>query len=138
LPSCLPPTYAGCLPSSSAPESTSDFLRRQKLLEADSGKLFDKIGRAFGILQNSHLLSSNEAMNLLSLIRLGVDLGVFSEGYRSVIDRLFIEAQPGHLQHAQKAPCEPGQRDLLRAARLRSEFANLTRPVFTVGGDGKN
>jgi protein arginine kinase len=111
---------------------------RAKLLEADSGKVFDKIGRAYGILQNSHLLSSSEAMNLLSLIRLGVDLGVFSDAFRSVIDRLFIEAQPGHLQHAQKAPCEPGQRDLLRAARLRSEFANLTRPVFTVGGDGKN
>jgi len=38
---------------------------RQKLLEADSGKLFDKIGRAYGILQNSHVLSSGEAMNLL-------------------------------------------------------------------------
>ncbi len=111
---------------------------RAKPLEADAGKVFDKIGRAYGILQNSHLLSSSEAMNLLSLIRLGVDVGVFSDAYRAIIDRLFIEAQPGHLQHAQKAPCEPGQRDLLRAARLRSEFANLARPVFTVPGDGKN
>jgi len=111
---------------------------RAKLLEADAGKVFDKIGRAYGILQNSHLLSSNEAMNLLSLIRLGVDLGVFSAGYRSVIDRLFIEAQPGHLQHTQKAPCEPGQRDLLRAARLRSEFANVLRPDFTAGGSSGN
>ncbi len=40
---------------------------RAKLMEADSRKLFDKIGRAYGILQNSHLLSSSEAMNLLSL-----------------------------------------------------------------------
>ena len=29
---------------------------RARLLEADSGKLFDKIGRAFGILQNGHVL----------------------------------------------------------------------------------
>lgn len=104
---------------------------REKLLEADAGKLFDKVGRAYGILQNSHLLSSGEAMNLLSLIRLGVDLGGFPDAERSVIDRLFIEAQPGHLQYAQKGECEPGQRDLLRAARLRSEFANLGRPDFT-------
>jgi protein arginine kinase len=103
---------------------------RGKLLEADPAKLFDKVGRAYGILQNSHLLSSGEAMNLLSLIRLGVDLGVFPDAERSVIDRLFIEAQPGHLQHHQKGECEPGQRDLLRAARLRSEFANLARPNF--------
>ena len=111
---------------------------RAKLLEADAGKVFDKIGRAYGILQNSHLLSSNEAMNLLSLIRLGVDLGVFTDGCRAAIDRLFIEAQPGHLQHAQKAPCEPVQRDLLRAARLRSEFANVLRPDFNAAANSRS
>ncbi len=111
---------------------------RAKLLESDAGKLCDKIGRAYGILQHSHVLSSSEAMNLLSLIRLGVDLGAFPETYRSQIDRLFIEAQPGHLQHAQKGQFEPGQRDLLRAVRLRSEFANFTRPDFTATADGRN
>ena len=105
---------------------------RQKLLEADSGKLFDKVGRAYGILQNSHLLSSSEAMNLLSLIRLGVDLGLFSDAYRSVIDRLFIQAQPGHLQHSQSAQFDASRRDLLRAERLRGEFANVVRPDFTL------
>lgn len=103
---------------------------REKLLEADAGKLLDKVGRAYGILQNSHLLSSSEAMNLLSLIRLGVDLGAFPAANRCVIDRLLIEAQPGHLQHAQKGEFEPGQRDVLRAARLRAEFANFARPDF--------
>jgi len=111
---------------------------REKLLEADAGKLFDKVGRAYGILQNSHLLSSSEAMNLLSLIRLGVDLGVFADAQRSIIDRLFIEAQPGHLQHSQKGEFDPGQRDLLRAVRLRSEFANFARPDFTFTINGKN
>ncbi len=111
---------------------------REKLLEADAGKLLDKVGRAYGILQNSHLLSSSEAMNLLSLIRLGVDLGAFPDGNRSVIDRLFIEAQPGHLQHAQKGEFDPGQRDVLRAARLRSEFANFVRPDFSFNNNDKN
>lgn len=107
---------------------------RSKLLEADANKLFDKIGRAYGILQNSHLLSSSEAMNLLSLLRLGVDLHVFPDTARSLIDRLFIEAQPGHLQHAQKGEFEPTQRDLLRASRLRAEFANVSGPNFTING----
>lgn len=111
---------------------------RQKLIEADSGKLFDKIGRAYGILQNSHVLSSGEAMNLLSLLRLGIDLRVFPDANRSIIDRLFIEAQPGHLQHAQKGEFEPGQRDLLRAGRLRAEFANFPQPNFTFTTDGSN
>ena len=111
---------------------------RARLLEADSGKLFDKIGRAFGILQNGHVISSNEAMNLISLIRLGVDLGVFPDSKRSVTDRLFIEAQPGHLQHSQKGEFEAGQRDLLRAERLRSEFANFSHPDFTLSANGNN
>ncbi|MSU65257.1 MAG: protein arginine kinase [Opitutus sp.] len=111
---------------------------RQKLLEADAGKLLDKVGRAFGILQNSHLLSSSEAMNLLSLIRLGIDLGAFADTYRAVVDRLFIEAQPGHLQHTQKSEIEPGKRDVLRASRLRSEFANFGRPDFNFTLNGNN
>jgi protein arginine kinase len=104
---------------------------REKLLEADQNKLFDKIGRAFGILQNGHLLNSGEAMNLLSLIRLGIDLGVFADTQRAVVDRLFIECQPGHVQHAAKGSFDPNQRDVLRASRLRSEFAKLPAPDFT-------
>lgn len=111
---------------------------RGKLLEADPGKLLDKVGRAYGILQNSHVLSSSEAMNLLSLIRLGIDLGAFPDGNRSAIDRLFIEAQPGHLQHAQKGEFDPARRDVLRAARLRSEFANFARPDFKFDSNDKN
>ena len=111
---------------------------REKLIEADSGKLFDKIGRAYGILQNSHVLSSSEAMNLLSLVRLGADLGVFPAEQRSVIDRLLIEAQPGHLQHAQRGEFDPTQRDLLRAARLRAEFANFCRPEFSLSRNSGN
>jgi protein arginine kinase len=111
---------------------------RQRLIEADPGKLFDKIGRAYGILQNSHVLSSSEAMNLLSLLRLGIDLSIFPEVNRSTIDRLFIEAQPGHLQHAQKGEFDPAQRDLLRAGRLRAEFANFPQPNFTFTSDGSN
>jgi len=105
---------------------------RQKLLETDPNKLSDKIGRAFGILRNGYLLNSGEAMNLLSLIRLGIDLGVFTDTPRALVDRLFIECQPGHVQHLAKGAFDPAQRDLLRAARLRSEFAKLAAPDFTL------
>jgi protein arginine kinase len=109
---------------------------RAKLLESDGSKLHDKIGRAYGILQNSHLLSSSEAMNLLSLLRLGIDLGIFPEAARTAIDRLFIEAQPGHIQHATGKPeLETAERDALRASRLRTEFAAFARPTFTTNGN---
>jgi protein arginine kinase len=104
---------------------------RDRLSETEPNKLHDKIGRAFGILQNGHLLNSGEAMNLLSLIRLGIDLGVMPETERAVVDRLFIECQPAHIQHAAKGSFDPNQRDVLRAARLRSEFAKVPAPDFS-------
>ncbi|TAG27915.1 MAG: protein arginine kinase [Verrucomicrobia bacterium] len=105
---------------------------REKLLEADGSKLFDKIGRAYGILQNCHQLSSSEAMNLLSLLRLGIDIGLFPEATRAVTDRLLIEAQPGHIQAAARHDLESTQRDALRAEKLRGDFANVTRPDFSL------
>lgn len=107
---------------------------RARLMENDGPKLFDKIGRAYGILQNCHLLSSGEAMNLLSLLRLGIDLGVFPEESRGVIDRLFIEAQPGHVQHSSKHDLESTERDTLRAEKLRAEFSAFAKPKFSLNG----
>ena len=104
---------------------------REKLLENEPNKLFDKIGRAYGILQNGHLLNSSESMNLLSLIRLGIDLGIFPDSERAVVDRLFIECQPGHIQHGSQRPAEAGQRDVIRGSILRAEFAKVTKPDFT-------
>lgn len=102
---------------------------RVKILEDKPDKLFDKIGRAYGILRNGHLLSSGEAMNLLSLMRLAVDLGMLPEDYRTHVDRLFIETQPGHIQYTAKTEVEPGERDRQRAKCMREEFAQL--PVLS-------
>lgn len=104
---------------------------RERLIDSEPTKLFDKIGRAYGILQHGYLLNSGEAMNLLSLIRLGIDLGVFPDVQRAVVDRLFIECQPGHIQHTAKGSVEAGQRDVLRGKLLRLEFAKLPGPDFS-------
>lgn len=103
---------------------------REKLLEKDKLKVFDKIGRGYGILKNGHLLSSSEAMNLLSLIRLGIDLEFFEEEHRTLIDRLLIESQPGHVQYAAKDLVESKERDVLRATYLRVAFEKLPTPDF--------
>jgi protein arginine kinase len=104
---------------------------REKLVETEATKLFDKIGRAYGILQNGFLLNSAEGMNLLSLIRLGIDLGIFPDSQRAVVDRLFIECQPGHIQHHSRRAAEAGQRDVLRGERLRAEFEKVPKPDFS-------
>ena len=108
---------------------------RFKYLEENRARLLDQIGRAFGVLQNAHVLNSNEAMNLLSLMRLAVDFEMLPEANRSDIDRLFIECQPGHIQHAAGAGIEPDARDLCRADKLRDEFSRLPGLDFDKVGD---
>ena len=71
---------------------------RQMLIQKKSNTLLDQIGRAYGVLTFAHAMTSKEALNLLSFIKLGVDLGAFPEDRRLPIDELFIDTQPAHLQ----------------------------------------
>jgi protein arginine kinase len=102
---------------------------RASLLEKKPKMVYNHIGRAYGILANAHSISSKETMNLLSLMRLGVDLGLFAGADRSLVDELFIMTQPAHLQkqHSEKLSAE--ERDLLRADMVRERLRPVSRPV---------
>ena len=101
-----------------------------QVLEEERSKVFDKIGRAYGVLKNGHLLSSSEAMNRLSLIRLAIDFGSIPEQSRIMVDRLFIECQPGHIQFNVDKEIESNQRDVLRASFMREALVDLPEPSF--------
>jgi protein arginine kinase len=103
---------------------------RFKYLEENKTALLDQIGRAYGVLKNVFVISSNEAMNLLSLIRLAVDFGMLPEMNRADVDRLVIECQPGHVQYAAQEGIEPDARDIARADKLREEFDNFPTLAF--------
>lgn len=102
---------------------------RATLLEKKSWVVYNQIGRAYGVLANAHSISSKETMNQLSMMRLGLDLGLFPTVDRSLVDELFILTQPAHLQkqHTEKLSAE--ERDLLRADMLRERLKQVPRPV---------
>ncbi|MCX6915333.1 MAG: protein arginine kinase [Verrucomicrobia bacterium] len=101
---------------------------RASLLEKKPKTVYNHIGRAYGILANAHSISSKETMNLLSLMRLGLDMGLFPGADRSLVDELFILTQPAHLQkqHSEKLAAE--ERDLLRADMVRERLRPVSRP----------
>lgn len=103
---------------------------RQMLLEKKPKSVYNHIGRAYGILANAHSISSKETMNLLSLMRLGVDLGLFPGVDRSLADELFIVTQPAHLQVQHTEKLSPEERDLLRADMVRDRLKNVSRPII--------
>ncbi len=101
---------------------------RALLLEQKPKIVFNHVGRAYGILANAHSITSKETMNLLSLMRLGVDLGAFPPGERPLIDELFIITQPAHLQKQFTEKLGAEERDLLRADMLRERLRHVGRP----------
>lgn len=102
---------------------------RASLLERKPKLVYNHVGRAYGILANAHSISSKETMNLLSLMRLGADAGLFPDLERSLVDELFVLTQPAHLQkqHSEKLSAE--ERDVLRADMLRERLRPISRPV---------
>ena len=92
---------------------------RLRLMETQEIRVHDHIGRAYGILANAAMMNSSEALDLLSGLRLGVDLHLLPKMNRHDIDQLFIQIQPAHLQTAASAALSPEERDMKRAQLIR-------------------
>jgi len=95
---------------------------RQVLLREAPTIIEDKVWRAYGLLRYARSLSFEEAMNLLSGVRLGVGLNLISGLSVYTLNKLLIFTQPAH-----QAALEP------RAARdpeFRTTRASYVRRVL--------
>lgn len=95
---------------------------RETLLVQNREALEDRIWRAYGTLKSAHIITSTETIDLLSLARLGVDLGVIKQADRTLINELFVITQPAHLQKLEKKKLSPNQRDVKRAEIIREKL----------------
>lgn len=100
---------------------------RDRLMEEKSLVMEDHVARAFGVLSNARLISSIEALNLLSTLRLGLDLGMVDQISRRDLDTLFISIQPAHLQKLEDKDLDPEERDIVRAEMLREYMENAAK-----------
>ena len=82
----------------------------------------DQCYRALGTLAYARQLSSKEAYQLLSLVRLGVSLGVLSGWTLDQVDKLLIMAHPGYVQFSSGKALDDVARDHARASLLRKEI----------------
>ena len=98
---------------------------RQTLIQGRSNELYNHIGRAYGVLAHAHIVSSKESMNQLSLMRLGVKLGLFEKLDTSVLDELFLLSQPAHLQQLVGKKLTVEERDTNRSDLLRGHLSKV-------------
>ena len=111
---------------------------RQVLLQKKLNTLLDQIGRAYGILTHAYSMASKEALNLLSFIKLGIDLGFFPDHCREPVDELFMETQPAHLQKTSPQKLSVEERDALRAGIVRAKLKEFQKPDIHNKADGGN
>ena len=89
---------------------------RKWLLKEQPLQIKDRVGRSLGILQHAAILSSQEALNYLSDLRLGVDLGLIKEGVENInLSELMVMAQPAFIQKYRGKTMEAQERDAARA-----------------------
>ncbi|HOE68067.1 MAG: putative ATP:guanido phosphotransferase [Candidatus Omnitrophica bacterium ADurb.Bin314] len=99
---------------------------REYLRKKRKTKMEDQVWRALGVLKSARLISSQEAIQLLSLVQTGVDTGII-EGrvtHRD-LNQLFLWIQPGHLQKMHGSELSAADRDIQRADRIRTFFSKL-------------
>jgi len=95
---------------------------RKQLLSRQANILDDKISRAMALLQNAHLISSQEALFLLSHLRLGINMHKYMGASTPAIKKLYSLCGSGRA----------GKANPLSIATINRLFM-LTLPVIFVG-----
>ena len=95
---------------------------RGVLLKQQKTLLEDRVWRSLGILKNSFIISSQETTELLSMLRLGIDLNIIKDIDRRTVNELFILIQPAHLQKLESKKLNSQERDIKRASLIRSKL----------------
>jgi protein arginine kinase len=94
---------------------------REHLLKNNYDELEDDFYRAYGLLTNARKISVDEAMKLLSLIKLGSEMGITPMVKGKNIYQLMIWSQPNNISTIE-AELSPKERDKKRAEIIRREL----------------
>lgn len=95
---------------------------RQELATRGRVKLEDKVHRALAVLRAARTITSEEAMQHLSAVRLGVVLDLLPGLDLQRVSELFVLSQPAHLQKLEGRALEAEERDVRRATFLRARL----------------
>jgi len=83
----------------------------------------DKAHRAMAILRSARRIGSEETMYLLSMVRLGANMGRLKDVSIKTVNELFLMTQPAHLQRVLQREMDAPQRAEARAAYMRKRLS---------------
>ncbi len=99
---------------------------REILISKSRVTMEDRVMRAKGILENARFMSSAEALNLLSDLKLGIDLNIINNADIKAYYELLVAIQPAYLQYTTKnKEMNSNERDERRAAIIRERMKKI-------------
>jgi protein arginine kinase len=98
---------------------------RQLLLKERKQAEQDRVARALGTLSSATMITSEETMELLSTVRLGIQLRLLDDVPPTTVNQLFIHTQAAHLQKLMGTPLDGEERNAARAKYLRNKLREL-------------
>lgn len=112
---------------SSISNISSQIIQQERTLRAElyrqnSYRFEDRVFRSYGLVTNARILSSEEAMKLLSDVRLGVDMGIIKDVDIDTLDEIMDITQPANLQKITGRALSAGERDVKRAEIIRNRL----------------
>lgn len=102
---------------------TMQLISRERKIRSEMSKhieTLDVIHRSFGIIKNAKVINSDEFMNLISNIRLGVSIKELNDISYEKINSLIINTQPATLSIFSKKELNATERDIKRASFVQS------------------
>jgi len=97
---------------------------RDKLKREHLDKLHTRVSRAYATLQKTQTITSEETMQLLSNVRMGVNLGLIQDLEIPHVNELFLQTQPAHLQKLRGVEMDAADRNIERARYLRTHLTS--------------
>jgi protein arginine kinase len=92
---------------------------RNLMMKKQALELEDDIYRSLGMLRYTRLITTSECLNLLSKVRMGVELGIINDIDIKKLDMLFVNVQPATIQLQNDQEMDDRGRDIARAKLVR-------------------
>lgn len=99
-----------------------EYKAREYLMHHLRVEIEDKVFRALGTLRGARIISTEEATELLTTVRLGVTLGIINELKLSEVSQLLILIRPANLQVLLGEKLDEAERDERRATLIRQKL----------------
>lgn len=104
----------------------NERMARKYLLSQSANSLEDRLWRAFGVLSFARSMSGQEALSLISEVRLGIDLKIIDNVPAQLFNELLVTTRPNYLQKlAAQMGIQEDNRDKLRAQVIRNTIQRI-------------